>query len=122
RVWRAGHPGLLVHSGSGVTWAEPGQGPALGLPIEAEWDPAELELPAGGGLTLFTDGLFERRLPGGGRRMRGGGGRLAVARGRAHLSGEAFADALLAGTGRAAAPDASADDAAVVHLRWREEP
>src|SRR5690606_38425679 len=122
RVWRAGHPRLLVLSGSGVTWAEAGQRPALGLPIEAEWDPAELELPAGGGLTLSTDGLFERRLPGDGRRMLGEECLLAVALEHAHLSGEAFVDALLAGTERATAPDASADDVAVVHLRWREEP
>ncbi|GAA4528854.1 SpoIIE family protein phosphatase [Nonomuraea sp. C10] len=121
RVWRAGHPGLLVHSGSSVTWAEPGIGPALGLPLESEWEPTELELPAGGGLTLFTDGLFERRLPGDGMRLLGEEGLLAVARRHAHLNGEEFVDALISGTEQATAPDASADDVAVVHLRWKEE-
>ncbi|MFG1946251.1 PP2C family protein-serine/threonine phosphatase [Nonomuraea sp. NPDC048826] len=121
RVWRAGHPGLLVHSGQDVTWAEPGRGPALGLPLESEWEQSVLDLPEGGGLTLFTDGLFERRLPGDGMRLLGEEGLLDVARRHAGLSGEAFVDALIAGTDDVTAPDASADDVAVVHLRWREE-
>ncbi|MDA0637367.1 fused response regulator/phosphatase [Nonomuraea sp. MCN248] len=120
RVWRAGHPGLLVHSGDEVTWAEPGQGPALGLPLESDWEQSSLELPAGGGLTLFTDGLFERRLPGAGMRMLGEEGLLRVAREHAHLYGEDFVDALITGTEAATAADASADDVAVVHLRWKE--
>ena len=121
RIWRAGHPGLLVHAGDEVSWAEPEQGPALGLPIEADWQEGMVELPEGGGLTLFTDGLFERRLPGAEPRWLGEDGLLAVARRWGHLGGERFVDALLAGAEEATAPDASADDVAVVHLRWKEE-
>jgi serine phosphatase RsbU (regulator of sigma subunit) len=121
RVWRAGHPGLLVHAGDEMSWAEPGHGPALGLPIEAEWREGVIELPEGGGLTLFTDGLFERRLPGAEPRWLGEQGLLDVARRCAHLGGEEFVDALIAGAEEATAPNASADDVAVVHLRWRED-
>ncbi len=121
RVWRAGHPGLLVHAGDEMSWAEPGDGPALGLPVAGDWDEGVIELPEGGGLTLFTDGLFERRLPGDASRWLGEQGLLEVARRCAHLGGEEFVDALIAGAEEATAPNASADDMAVVHLRWREE-
>lgn len=119
RVWRAGHPGLLVHSAGEVTWAEPGEGPALGLPIDSDWEQDVLELPAGGGLTLFTDGLFERRLAGDGAGMLGEAGLLEVARRHAGRDGEEFVDALIADLESVTAPDSAADDVAVVHLRWR---
>ncbi|MFC4010695.1 PP2C family protein-serine/threonine phosphatase [Nonomuraea purpurea] len=118
RVWLAGHPGMLVHTADGVRLLEPEQGPALGLPLEAEWRQHVMELPAGAGLTLFTDGLFERRLPGETPRWLGEEGLLELARGRAGLDGERFLDALIADV-EAAAPETAADDLAVVHLRWK---
>src|SRR5262245_13038620 len=55
---RAGHPGMLLHGGGTVEWVEPKGGPALGLHTGA-WEPQQVELPAGKGLVLLTDGLFE---------------------------------------------------------------
>ncbi|MEV4562412.1 SpoIIE family protein phosphatase [Nonomuraea sp. NPDC049419] len=120
RIWRAGHPGLLVHDGETVTLAEPGRGLALGFPVQTDWHQDVLELPAGGGLTLYTDGLFERRLPGEPARWLGEEGLLDLAARHARLDGEGFLDALIADVEAATAPDAPADDLAVVHLRWTE--
>ncbi len=55
---RAGHPGMLLQDGGTVDWIEPPAGPALGLHAD-DWPRHELELPAGDGLLLLTDGLFE---------------------------------------------------------------
>ncbi|GAA3528388.1 SpoIIE family protein phosphatase [Nonomuraea rosea] len=120
RVWRAGHPGILVHSPDGVSLAEPDPGPALGLPMEANWREHVMELPAGFGLTLFTDGLFERRLPGEPPRWLGEEGLLELARKRAGLDGERFLDALIADVEAIAESETAADDIAVVHLRWND--
>ncbi len=120
RLWRAGHPGMLVHTPEGISLAEPAQGPALGLPFESEWEQHVMELPPGGGLTLFTDGLFERRLPGERARWLGEEGLLELARRRAHLDGQSFIDALVEDV-ETAAPETAADDLAVVHLRWKDE-
>ncbi|MEU6725203.1 fused response regulator/phosphatase [Nonomuraea wenchangensis] len=120
RLWRAGHPGMLVHTPEGISLAEPAQGPALGLPVESDWEQHVMELPPGGGLTLFTDGLFERRLPGEQARWLGEEGLLELARRRAHLDGQSFIDALVEDV-ETAAPETAADDLAVVHLRWKDE-
>ncbi|UBU14416.1 PP2C family protein-serine/threonine phosphatase [Nonomuraea gerenzanensis] len=120
RIWRAGHPGMLLHDGDTVSLAEPQPSLALGLPVEADWQEDVLELPAGGGLTLYTDGLFERRLPGAPPRWLGEEGLLELAQRHAHRDGEGFLDALIADVEEITAPDAPADDLAVVHLRWRE--
>ncbi|MCK2215184.1 fused response regulator/phosphatase [Actinomadura sp. ATCC 31491] len=120
RLWRAGHPGMFVHTPEGVTLSEPAQGPALGLPIDGDWEQHVMELPPGGGLTLFTDGLFERRLPGEPPRWLGEEGLLELARKRAHLDGERFLDALVEDV-ETAAPETAADDLAVVHLRWNDD-
>ncbi|GAA2215382.1 SpoIIE family protein phosphatase [Nonomuraea monospora] len=120
RIWRAGHPGMLLHDGDTVSLAEPAPSLALGLPVEAEWHEDVLELPSGGGLTLYTDGLFERRLPGAPPRWLGEEGLLELARRHSHLDGEGFLDALIADVEEVTAPDAPADDLAVVHLRWRD--
>ncbi|GAA2877200.1 PP2C family protein-serine/threonine phosphatase [Nonomuraea rubra] len=121
RIWRAGHPGMLLHDGDAVSLADPAHSLALGLPVEADWHQDVLELPRGGGLTLYTDGLFERRLPGAPPRWLGEEGLLELARRHAHLDGEGFLDALIADVEEVTAPDAPADDLAVVHLRWREQ-
>ncbi|MFI7618523.1 PP2C family protein-serine/threonine phosphatase [Nonomuraea terrae] len=119
RLWRAGHPGMLLHDGDQVTLADPGQSLALGLPVEADWHQDVLELPEDAGITLYTDGLFERRLPGEPPRWLGEEGLLDLARRHAHLDGEGFLDALLADVESVTAPEAAADDLAVVHLRWK---
>ncbi len=121
RIWRAGHPGMLLHEDDTVSLADPGQSPALGLPVEVDWHQDILELPKGGGLTLYTDGLFERRLPGEPLTWLGEEGLLDLASRHSHLDGEGFLDALLADVESVTAPDASADDLAVVHLRWKDE-
>ncbi|WP_043623660.1 PP2C family protein-serine/threonine phosphatase [Nonomuraea candida] len=120
RIWRAGHPGMLLHDGDRVKLAEPRHTPALGLPVEVDWHEEVLELPKGGGITLYTDGLFERRLPGAPARWLGEEGMLELARRYAHLDGERFLDALIADVESVTAPDAPADDLAVVHLRWKD--
>lgn len=119
RLWRAGHPGMLLHDGDQVTLAEFEPSLALGLPVEADWRQEVLELPEGAGLTLYTDGLFERRLPGGRPRWLGEDGLADLARRHAHLDAEGFLDALLADVEAVTAPEAAADDLAVVHLRWK---
>ncbi|SEG99622.1 Serine phosphatase RsbU, regulator of sigma subunit [Nonomuraea solani] len=120
RVWRAGHPGMLLHDGDQVSFADPGHSFALGLPVEADWHQDVLELPQGGGLTLYTDGLFERRLPGLPPRWLGEEGLLELAARHAHLDGEHFLDAVIADVESITAPEAPADDLAVVHLRWKD--
>ncbi|MEU8359227.1 SpoIIE family protein phosphatase [Nonomuraea sp. NPDC048882] len=122
RIWRAGHPGMLLHEDDTVSLADPGQSPALGLPVEVDWHQDILELPKGGGLTLYTDGLFERRLPGEPPTWLGEEGLLDLAARHSHLDGEGFLDALLADVESVTAPEASADDLAVVHLRWKDTP
>ncbi|MCV7103536.1 PP2C family protein-serine/threonine phosphatase, partial [Mycobacterium palustre] len=92
---RAGHPGMLLQHGAAVEWVEPPAGPALGLRAD-EWPRHELELGAGQGLLLLTDGLFEGYSGEGARRL-GEDGLLALARSHAHLHGSAFVDALIDG-------------------------
>lgn len=57
-VIRAGHPGMLLQGGGTVEWVEPPGGPALGLRAD-DWPRHQLRLPAGHGLLLLTDGLYE---------------------------------------------------------------
>jgi len=59
RMASAGHLPPLLHSADGVTYLEQ-RGPLLGLTAERPGD-AEFELPPGGTLVLYTDGLIERR-------------------------------------------------------------
>ena len=51
-------PGCCCRTAATVEWIEPPAGPALGLRAD-DWPQHELELPAGHGLLLLTDGLFE---------------------------------------------------------------
>ncbi|MEU3523122.1 fused response regulator/phosphatase [Streptomyces sp. NPDC038707] len=124
RVMRAGHPGMLLRTGDRVEWVEVPGGPALGvLPGgAAHWPVTDLDLPAGAGVVLFTDGLFEGRT-GPGRERLGEQGLLDLARSIAPLPPEAFVDELIA-RAEALAEDYGglADDVAVLHLRWHRQP
>jgi serine phosphatase RsbU (regulator of sigma subunit) len=112
---RAGHPGMLLQSGAGVEWIEPPAGPALGLRND-DWPQHELELPAGQGLLLLTDGLFEGYSGQGARRL-GEDGLLALARTHAHLPGLQFVDALIDGAQELAQPRGGlTDDIAVLRV------
>jgi serine phosphatase RsbU (regulator of sigma subunit) len=112
---RAGHPGMLLQNGAGVEWIEPPAGPALGLRAE-DWPQHDLELPAGQGLLLLTDGLFEGYSGRGTERL-GEDGLLALARSHAHLPGPAFVDALIDGAQQLAQPRGGlTDDIAVLRV------
>ncbi|MCV7444573.1 PP2C family protein-serine/threonine phosphatase [Mycobacterium paraense] len=114
-VVRAGHPGMLLQDGAGVGWVEPPAGPALGLRGD-DWPQHDLELPAGPGLLLLTDGLFEGYSGEGNTRL-GEDGLLELARRHAHLPGPAFVDALIDGAQRLAEPRGGlTDDIAVVRV------
>jgi serine phosphatase RsbU (regulator of sigma subunit) len=118
RVLRAGHPGLLLRSGGSAELVEGPAGPAVGLVPSPEWAEQETALPAGAGLVLFTDGLFEGRTGPGSQRL-GEDGLLALARELAALPAAAFVDTLLDRTEAAASRHGGlADDIAVVHLGW----
>jgi CheY-like chemotaxis protein len=113
---RAGHPGMLLHGPDTVEWVEPPFGPALGLHADA-WPQHEIELPAGHGLLLLTDGLFEGYSGRGSQRL-GEDGLLALARWHAALPGSAFVDALIDGAEeRARALGGLTDDIAVVRVQ-----
>ncbi|WP_328535107.1 PP2C family protein-serine/threonine phosphatase [Streptomyces sp. NBC_00344] len=57
----AGHPPpALVHPGGGVTFPDLPHGTPLGLGV-LPYESAELELPAGSLIALYTDGLIEDR-------------------------------------------------------------
>lgn len=112
---RAGHPGMLLHGPGSVEWIEPPYGPALGL-HSTDWPLHELTLPAGHGLLLLTDGLFEGYAGPGGRRL-GEDGLLTLARGHAGLSGPEFVDALIDGAEELArSMGGLSDDIAVVRV------
>lgn len=112
---RAGHPGMLLHGGGTVDWVEPPGGPALGL-HGSDWTPQQVELPAGKGLVLITDGLFEGHIGRGNERL-GEQGLLELARSLAALPGRAFVHALInAVEERAALHGGISDDIAVVRV------
>ena len=112
---RAGHPGMLLQNEAGVEWIEPPAGPALGLRAD-DWPHHELELPAGQGLLLLTDGLFEGYSGQGNQRL-GEDGLLALARKHARLPGPAFVDALIDGAQELAQPRGGlTDDIAVLRV------
>lgn len=112
---RAGHPGMLLHGAGAVEWIEPPHGPALGL-RGSNWPQHELEVPAGYGLLLLTDGLFEGYAGRGARRL-GEDGLLALARGHASLGGAQFVDALIDGAQELAQHQGGlTDDIAVVRV------
>jgi serine phosphatase RsbU (regulator of sigma subunit) len=120
RVLRAGHPGLLLRSGGAVDWVEVPGGPALGIvPGRARWRQEEVALPAGAGVVLFTDGLFEGHTGAGPERL-GEAGLLELARRYADVPADPFVDTLIGKAEELAADRGGlADDVAVIHLRWR---
>jgi len=112
---RAGHPGMLLQGGGTVEWIEPPAGPALGLRAD-DWPQHGLELPAGHGLLLLTDGLFEGYSGRGSQRL-GEDGLLALARSHAGLPGPAFVDALVDEAEKLAEPRGGlTDDIAVLRI------
>jgi CheY-like chemotaxis protein len=113
---RAGHPPMLLHGAGTVDWIEPPGGPALGLHA-GDWPENQLMLPAGHGLLLLTDGLFEGYSGRGTERL-GEDGLLALARLHAGLPGPAFVDALIDGAQqRAQALGGLTDDIAVLRVQ-----
>ncbi|MGW0178676.1 PP2C family protein-serine/threonine phosphatase [Nocardia sp. NPDC003345] len=119
RIRRAGHPGMLHHTGDQLTWLEVPGGAALGfMPGRAHWPATEIELAADAGLTLFTDGLFEGRVGSRGERL-GEDGLLRVARAIPGCHPEDFVDELI-GRVEALAIEAGGldDDLAIMNVRW----
>jgi serine phosphatase RsbU (regulator of sigma subunit) len=57
----AGHPPALVVDRDGARAVSPPRGPVLGATKHVEYPQGRLELPEGGALLLYTDGLVERR-------------------------------------------------------------
>lgn len=114
---RAGHPGMLLHNRDGETvdWLEPPAGPALGLGGSA-WPLTEQVLPAGHGLLLLTDGLFEGHSGVGNERL-GEDGLLELARSIASLPGPRFVETLIDRAEERALPHGGlTDDIAVVRV------
>ncbi|MFD8590070.1 PP2C family protein-serine/threonine phosphatase [Streptomyces sp. NPDC059637] len=121
QVWRAGHPGVLVRGGGGrVDLVEPEFGPALGLlPGLAQWPCGRVEVPDGGSLVMFTDGLFEGRTSASGAARLGEDGLLELAREHAALPGVRFVDAVIEKAEAVCAVGGGlADDVAVVQVEW----
>ncbi|MFB7775296.1 PP2C family protein-serine/threonine phosphatase [Streptomyces bauhiniae] len=118
-VVRAGHHGLLRRGAHDVDWVEVPGGPALGLiPGGARWPTAELPVPPGSSVVLFTDGLFEGHVSRGPQRL-GEEGLLALAREAAGLTPDEFVDRLIGeAEGLAEEQGGLADDVAVVHVSW----
>ncbi|MFD8262737.1 PP2C family protein-serine/threonine phosphatase [Streptomyces griseoluteus] len=118
-VVRAGHHGLLRRGALEVDWVEVPGGPALGLiPGGARWPTAELPVPPGASVVLFTDGLFEGHVSRGTQRL-GEEGLLELAREAAGLAPDEFVDRLIGeAEGLAEEQGGLADDVAVVHVSW----
>jgi serine phosphatase RsbU (regulator of sigma subunit) len=115
---RAGHPRLLAHGQGTVDWVETPGGPALGFGGQS-WPQYATEIPAGGGLVLLTDGLFEGHSGRGSQRL-GEDGLLELARPLAPLPGPAFVDALIdQAEARARSHGGFNDDVAVVRVERR---
>ncbi|WP_067686850.1 PP2C family protein-serine/threonine phosphatase [Nocardia jejuensis] len=119
RVIRAGHPGMLMRSATGVDWVEVPGGPALGfVPGRATWPEHDVPMPEGTGLMLFTDGLFEGHTGPGVERL-GEEGLLELARRATATDPDAFVDELIeSAEAMAAERGGLADDIAVLHLQW----
>ncbi|OBH90818.1 MULTISPECIES: PP2C family protein-serine/threonine phosphatase [unclassified Mycobacterium] len=112
---RAGHPAMLLQRDGTVEWVEPPGGPALGLRAD-DWPRYEMDLPAGQGLLLLTDGLFEGYAGRGNQRL-GEDGLLELARAHADKPGPEFVDALIDGAqGLAQSHGGLTDDIAVLRI------
>lgn len=112
---RAGHPGMLLHHNGTVDWVEPPGAGALGL-HDGEWPADKVELPAGAGLVLLTDGVFEGHSGRGSERL-GEEGLLELARSVADLPAAVFVDALIdAAEEKAQAHGGLSDDIAIIRV------
>lgn len=108
RLANAGHPPpLIIHSGAVVPVT--GRVPLLGIAQAERAVESEVELPPGGTMVLYTDGLVERR----GETIDDGMARLARAAARIEDELDAYCDRLLVDVG----PADPADDIAIVALR-----
>lgn len=120
-VMRAGHPGFLVRTPAGVRLEEVPPGPVLGLlPKGAEWPIAQVDVPGGSSVVLYTDGLIEGKTGTGPERL-GEDGLLDIARQHRDLPADDFINALL-NTAQFLAAEAGgpSDDIALLHLEWNE--
>ncbi|MDG3013778.1 PP2C family protein-serine/threonine phosphatase [Speluncibacter jeojiensis] len=117
-VIRAGHPGFLIRTGTGVDWVEAPGGPALGLVRKhAKWTSQQCRIGEHGSLVLFTDGLFEGLISP--TERLGEDGLLDYARTRGTASADGFVDALISHAERLAGEYGGlTDDVAVVHVQW----
>ncbi len=122
RMWRAGHPGVLLRRGAEWDWAEVAGGPALGFrPGRAHWPDTTLALPGDAALAVFTDGLFEGRAGADGDRL-GEDGLLALARTLGADHPHRFLDRLITRVEElAAAAGGLDDDLAILYLHWKAE-
>ncbi|WP_374211918.1 PP2C family protein-serine/threonine phosphatase [Streptomyces sp. C10-9-1] len=118
-VVRAGHPGIMLRTETGVSWYESPGGMALGfLPGHARWTEDSLPLRPGTSVVAFTDGLFEGRTGPAGERL-GEQGLLRAAQGLRGLPGQEFVDRLVQDVSdRAADHGGLSDDVAILHLDW----
>jgi len=66
----AGHPPAVLLGPTGARQTAEQKGMPLGIVADGGWTPATVELPAGGGVFLYTDGLTEGRAkPGSAERL-----------------------------------------------------
>lgn len=117
-VIRAGHPGLLLRTGTEVHWLEVPGGPALGLRSKrGSWTSQHRRIDRCHALVLFTDGLIEG--PIGPTERLGEDGLLDYARTRGAASADAFVDELIGHAEHLATGYGGlTDDVAVVHVEW----
>jgi sigma-B regulation protein RsbU (phosphoserine phosphatase) len=104
-VVAAGHPPPVVLDDDGAREVRMAAGPPLGVREPGAWSPVSVELPAGAGLLLYTDGLTEACSPG---QERAGVERVlyeADRLRRAGCDGDELLDGLVALAAGAHAPD-----------------
>ena len=107
----AGHPQPLLVDGAGSAFVSTKVGIPVGVRDDASYAELSTDLPSGGTLLFYTDGLIERR----GEVLSEGFDRLARAAAK-HANGslEANLSAIL----DEVIPQASADDTALLGVRW----
>lgn len=112
RLVNAGHPPPLLVTGAGASFVDvpPGAPIGIGQPGPRA---RELELPLGGLLIAYTDGLVERR----DQEIEAGMERLS----NAAVAGDSPVEDLLDHLVEALLPGGAVDDTAILALRWRSE-